>query len=63
MNRISEGKERNEGMILAKSMKRARPPVSLDGLLATGEIKNENLYTGKDFEDDFKPPTPRGWNM
>ena len=61
MSRISEGKERNEGMILAKSMNRVRPPVSFD--VTSGEVKDENLYTGKDFEDDFQPPTPRGWKM
>lgn len=61
MSRITEGFERKEAMIMTQSMNRIRPPVSFD--VTTGKVVDENLYTGKGFEDEFKPPTPRNWKM
>ena len=60
MNRISIGKERSEGMIIASTTRGGR-------MLGHGDDDengnaDKNLYTGKDFKDSFKPKTPRGFN-
>ena len=66
MNRISAGKERNEHMLKSASVHRTPAKMhgeSGDGGDDIGSEKDKNLYTGKDFEDTFKPATPRRFEL
>ncbi len=57
MRRLQMGKERKEMMLTASGEASNRVPN-----LPTTDL-DDNLYTGKDFEDNFKPATPRGWSV
>ena len=63
MNRISAGKERNEQMLKSSSVQRTPAKHGQSGAGDDGSEKDKNLYTGKDFEDTFKPATPRRFDL
>jgi hypothetical protein len=58
MTRMQIGKERRDNIVRANTQTMQRGPISLPA-----DDLDANLYTGKDFEDDTKPVTPRGFGM
>jgi len=60
MNRISASKERNEHMIMAATLHNRTAGHRANG---GNDDDHKNLYTGKDFDDTFKPQTPRGFGL
>ena len=58
MTRMQIGKERRENLVNKSSQKRQARPIEVP----TADV-NDNMYTGKDFVDEARPVTPRGWSL